>query len=85
MDFVVFFVAKCPICRSVQPQDGYTVSDLARLLKGDFPIEAYCESCDEHWDVGIQQRAALREVIAFTSEGAELLKQSCAPATQTRH
>ena len=56
--------------------------DLVRLLKGGFPIEAYCAYCDEYWPVSIHQRVALREVVAFTAEGACLLEHGWSPAAQ---
>jgi hypothetical protein len=82
MNCAVFFVSTCPTCKCEQPQDGFTVRDLVRLLKGGFPIEAYCAFCDDYWPVSIHQRVALREVVAFTSEGAALLDQGCRPAAQ---
>ena len=68
MDQSVVFLSICPTCESEQPQDRFTTDDLVRLLKGGFPIEAYCAICDEYWAISIRQRVHLQEVVAFHSE-----------------
>jgi redox-regulated HSP33 family molecular chaperone len=40
--------------------DGYSRSDLERMLASGDPIEARCSLCDEIWVFSEQDRAAVR-------------------------
>jgi hypothetical protein len=62
----IFFASTCPHCKRDQVQEGFTVTDLMRLLYGGYPIEAYCESCDKFWPVSLRERVELGEVVAAT-------------------
>jgi len=75
----IAFVSTCPSCKRQQPQEGFTVETLARLLNGGFPIEAYCVMCDVFWPVSLQKRVELAEEVAATSEGMSALKRSDRP------
>jgi len=51
-------VSECPRCRSERAQ-WYTAGAIRRLLNGGYPVEAYCTMCNEYWQVGARERAAL--------------------------
>jgi hypothetical protein len=53
------FASTCPKCAQAQPQRGYDVGSLLRLLNRGYPVEAYCETCDEFWSIDLKERAAL--------------------------
>ena len=53
------FTSMCPACGQMRPQDGYDRGSLLRLLRGGYPVEAYCAACNEYWPVSIKERAAL--------------------------
>ena len=61
----IVFASMCPICRLEQVQYRFNVASLHRLLRSGYPVEAYCESCDEFWPIGTEQRTELGEVVAF--------------------
>jgi hypothetical protein len=67
---IVIFVSTCPCCKREQPQEGFTIADLLRLLNGGYPIEGYCVHCDEFWPISLQKRIELGEVVAVTRENA---------------
>ena len=64
MSQAIVFVSICPRCKREQPQDALTIADVARLLNGGYPIEAYCGPCDEFWPISLQKRLELGEVVA---------------------
>jgi hypothetical protein len=43
----------------MRPQLGYDRNSLLRLLRGGYPLEAYCSMCDEFWSISAKERAAL--------------------------
>jgi hypothetical protein len=53
------FVPMCPTCAQMRPQPGYDRNSLLRLLRGGYPLEAYCSMCDEFWSISAKERAAL--------------------------
>jgi hypothetical protein len=53
------FVSQCPKCARVRLQQGYDRASLLRLFNRGYPVEAFCESCDEFWSVSAKERAAL--------------------------
>ena len=53
------FKSMCPKCHLQQVQRGFSRAALGRLLKGGYPIEGYCEGCDEFWPIGPAERVAL--------------------------
>ena len=55
----VRFTSMCPKCNLQQAQQGFSRAALGRLLKGGYPIEGYCEGCDEFWSIGPAERVAL--------------------------
>jgi hypothetical protein len=61
------FLSPCPKCAQVRLQRGYDRASLVRLFNQGYPVEAYCETCDEFWSVSAKERAAL---IAATVSGA---------------
>jgi hypothetical protein len=70
MSKVVVFAATCPNCEREQLQDRFTLEDLVRLLKGDFPIEAHCGMCDKFWSISLPKRAELGAmVVALLKDG----------------
>ena len=60
------FMSPCPKCTRVRLQRGFDRASLLRLFNQGYPIEAYCETCDEFWSVSAKERAAL---IAVTISG----------------
>jgi hypothetical protein len=60
------FMSPCPKCAQVRLQRGYDRASLLRLFNQGYPVEAYCETCDEFWSVSAKERAAL---IAVTISG----------------
>jgi hypothetical protein len=64
MSQVIVFTSTCPHCNRDQPQDGFTVADLLRLLDGGYPIEGYCMICDKFWSLSLQERVGLGELVA---------------------
>ena len=64
----IAFASMCPNCKRAQPQEFTTVS-LALLLKGGYPIEAYCMRCEEFWSINDQQRNELVEALASAHGG----------------
>ena len=60
----ITFASTCPHCKRDQPQDGFTVADLLRLLDGGYPIEGYCVFCDKFWPINLQERVRLGEHVA---------------------
>jgi len=64
MSQAIIFASTCPQCKRDQPQDGFTVADLLRLLDGGYPIEGYCVSCDRFWPINLQERVRLGEHVA---------------------
>ena len=75
MSEVVVFVSTCPSCKREQPQDAFTVAELARLLNSGHPIEAYCVPCDEFWPISVRQRVELGEVVAATCTSMSASKE----------
>jgi len=53
------FVSMCHTCAEMRPQLGYDRNSLLRLLRGGYPLEAYCSMCDEFWSISAKERAAL--------------------------
>ena len=69
MSQAIVFASTCPHCEREQPQDGFTVAEVSRLLHRGYLIEAYCAICDELWPISQQKRDELREVVATTCQG----------------
>jgi hypothetical protein len=61
------FTSMCPACGQMRPQDGYDRGSLLRLLRGGYPVEAYCAWCDEYWSIDVPERATL--IAATIAEG----------------
>jgi hypothetical protein len=55
----VRFASTCPKCQVQQPQQGFSRAALRRLFNGGWPIEAYCEGCDEFWVISPKERVVL--------------------------
>ncbi len=53
------FSSECPKCSHERAQPGYSPDELLELLEEGAVIEAYCMSCDEHWEVSTEERADL--------------------------
>jgi hypothetical protein len=53
------FMSPCPKCTQVRLQRGYNRKSLLRLLDQGYPVEAYCETCDEFWPISAKERGAL--------------------------
>jgi hypothetical protein len=53
------FISTCPWCAHEQPQLAYDRDSLMRLLNGGYPVEAYCDRCDEFWPISAKERAGL--------------------------
>jgi hypothetical protein len=62
------FKSMCPKCAQMRPQRGFDRNSLLRLLSNGYPLEAYCEQCDEFWSISAKERAAL--VAAAIAGGA---------------
>jgi hypothetical protein len=65
------FMSPCPRCAQVRLQRGYDRASLLRLFNGGYPVEAYCDTCDEFWSVSGKERAAL--VAAAISGGGSIV------------
>jgi hypothetical protein len=65
------FVSMCPTCAQMRPQPGYDHNSLLRLLRGGYPLEAYCSMCDEFWSISAKERATL--VAAAVAAGAVIV------------
>jgi hypothetical protein len=44
--------------------DGYSRSDLRRLLNAGEPIEAWCQQCGKTWNFTDQERAGVAKGLA---------------------
>ena len=64
MDTSIAFVSVCLRCGQEQPQRGYTRSALLNLFNSDYPIEAYCVTCDEFWQISSEERIYIAEALA---------------------
>ncbi len=53
------FISMCPTCTQMRPQPEYDRNTLLRLLRGGYPLEAYCSMCDEFWSISARERATL--------------------------
>jgi hypothetical protein len=53
------FMSPCPRCAQVRLQRGYDRASLLMLFNHGYPVEAYCERCDEFWSVNAKECAAL--------------------------
>ena len=71
LDMEVPFMSTCPKCAQVRPQRGYDRNSLLRLLRGGYPLDAYCAMCDEFWSVSAKERAAL--VAAAVAGGGSIV------------
>ena len=60
------FASLCPRCRVQQFQQGFSRAALGRLLKGGYPIEGYCATCDEFWTISPRERLALARALGST-------------------
>jgi hypothetical protein len=56
MVHLVLFTSTCPHCKRARPQEGFTFSELQRLLNGGHPIEGYCVACDRVWPISFEER-----------------------------
>lgn len=52
-------MSMCPNCKDVRSQRGFGSRTLARFLKRNLPIEAYCVVCDDFWPISAPERDAL--------------------------
>jgi hypothetical protein len=66
----ISFMSPCPKCTQVRLQRGYDRNSLLRLFDRGYPVEAYCETCDEFWSISAKERAAL---VAATIAGGSTL------------
>jgi len=55
--------AECPKCGQERSQEDYERDELTQLLHTGAPIEAYCGSCDEHWELSTEERADLARAL----------------------
>jgi len=53
------FSSECPNCGHDRMQTGYVGEELLELLREGAEIEAYCVSCDAHWQISTEERADL--------------------------
>jgi redox-regulated HSP33 family molecular chaperone len=58
------FSSECPKCGTERVQTGYAQDELVELLREGSEIEAYCVSCDEHWQISTEERADLVHALA---------------------
>ncbi len=58
------FSAECPNCGNDRVQTAYARDELIELLNEGADIEAYCVSCDEHWQISTEERADLARALA---------------------
>ena len=64
MDASIAFASVCVRCGQEQPQRGYTRNALLNLFNSDYPIEAYCVTCDEFWRISSEERICIAEALA---------------------
>lgn len=62
------FGSACPGCGRQQPQE-FAFTALARLLRGGYPVAAYCGVCDAFWEIESKVRLELGEVLAAACGG----------------
>jgi hypothetical protein len=60
---LVEFVSTCPKCAQSRSQLRYDRESLVRLLERGYPVEAYCEGCDDYWLINVKERAGLAIVM----------------------
>lgn len=58
-------LSMCPKCKRNQVQ-WYTLSALSRLLNGHYPVEGYCEVCDEFWSISAHERTGVTMALRWT-------------------
>jgi redox-regulated HSP33 family molecular chaperone len=58
------FASECPKCGAERVQTGYARDELTELLDEGADIEAFCISCDEHWQISTEERADLVRALA---------------------
>ena len=63
------FMSMCPRCAQMRPQPEYDRTSLLRLLRGGYPLEAYCSICDEFWSISARERAKLVAVAVASGAG----------------
>lgn len=59
----VSFSSTCPKCRITRSQRGNRAA-VQRLLDSDYPVEAYCEVCNECWPISPGERAEIARAVA---------------------
>jgi hypothetical protein len=64
----IAFASTCPSCKRELPQE-FVVAVLRRLLQCGCPIEAYCASCDDFWQIDPLKRVELGEAVAAACGG----------------
>ncbi|HUA90761.1 MAG TPA: hypothetical protein VL994_15075 [Steroidobacteraceae bacterium] len=57
------FPSECPHCHAERMQPGYVRDELVQLLKSGAALEAYCSSCDEYWQVSVEELADLARAL----------------------
>jgi hypothetical protein len=60
---LVQFLSTCPKCRQMRTQFRYDRDSLLRLLERGYPMEAYCEECNDFWSINVKERAGLAIVL----------------------
>jgi len=60
---LVQFMSTCPKCGQMRTQFRYDRDSLLRLLERGYPMEAYCEDCDDFWSISVKERAGLAIVL----------------------
>ncbi len=51
--------SECPNCGQERLQDGYERAELVQLLRSGAAIPGYCATCDEQWELSVEERADL--------------------------
>jgi hypothetical protein len=55
--------SECPKCGQERSQDDYDRGELVQLLHSGASIPAYCVTCDQHWELSVEERADLARAL----------------------
>ena len=56
--------SECPKCGRDRVQYGYDRDELVQVLPTGAAIPAYCITCDEHWELSVEERADVARALS---------------------
>jgi hypothetical protein len=63
----ITFSARCPYCKHLSLQYGYSREGLEQLITESSDIDGYCVSCDRHWDISLMEWAEIARALFGTT------------------